>query len=96
MLLFISLFNIIGVLKPDLVTICLPGSNYIELFKRKNLSNNFQNHFMKGMIYRDGKFISVLSDVDASSLYEELPRRKKARQLQSRRKNKISISKKRG
>ncbi|HLO91362.1 MAG TPA: hypothetical protein VK172_09375 [Lentimicrobium sp.] len=51
---------------------------------------------MKGMIYRDGKFISVLSDVDASSLYEELPRRKKARQLQSRRKNKISISKKRG
>lgn len=34
---------------------------------------------MKGMIYRDGKFISVLSDTDPDTLYGELPRNKKAR-----------------
>ncbi len=32
---------------------------------------------MKGMIYRDGKFISVLTDTDTNSLYAELPRNKK-------------------
>lgn len=31
---------------------------------------------MKGMIYRDGKFISILEDRDPNELYEELPSRK--------------------
>ncbi len=35
---------------------------------------------MKGMIYRDGKFISVVSDTDPDTLYGELPRNKKTRE----------------
>lgn len=49
---------------------------------------------MKGMIYRDGKFISVLSDVDANTLYEELPRNKKKREDEARKKKKNAKKKK--
>lgn len=34
---------------------------------------------MKGMIYKDGKFISVLTDIETEDLYAELPRNKKAK-----------------
>lgn len=39
---------------------------------------------MKGMIYRDGKFISVLTDIETESLYAELPRNKKLREDKKR------------
>lgn len=49
---------------------------------------------MKGMIYRDGKFISVLSDMDANTLYEELPRNKKSRETKVKKKSKTIKAKK--
>lgn len=48
---------------------------------------------MKGMIYRDGKFISVLSDVDANTLYEELPRNKKKREDETKKKKGVKKKK---
>jgi hypothetical protein len=51
---------------------------------------------MKGMIYRDGKFISVLSDTDANTLYEELPRNKKSRGTKGKKKSKSTRLKKQG
>ncbi len=39
---------------------------------------------MKGMIYKDGKFISVLTDIETENLYAELPRHKKAKETQKR------------
>lgn len=43
---------------------------------------------MKGMIYKDGKFISVLTDIETESLYAELPRNKKKREEKSNNKKK--------
>lgn len=51
---------------------------------------------MRGMIYRDGKFISVLSDTDANTLYEELPRNKKSREIKSKKKSRLPKVKKQG
>lgn len=38
------------------------------------------------MVYRDGKFISVLADIETESLYAELPRNKKLREEKEKKK----------
>lgn len=45
------------------------------------------------MIYRDGKFISVLTDIETESLYAELPRNKKIREDKAKRKLKAKSKK---
>ncbi len=40
---------------------------------------------MKGMIYKDGKFISVLTEIETEQLYAELPRNKKAQKEKRKR-----------
>lgn len=49
---------------------------------------------MKGMIYKDGKFISVLTDIETESLYAELPRNKKKSDNKSGSKKKVAKAKK--
>lgn len=49
---------------------------------------------MKGMIYKDGKFISVLTETETESLYAELPRNKKKREEKSNNKKKTVKAKK--
>lgn len=48
---------------------------------------------MKGMIYKDGKFISVLTDIKTENLYEELPRNKKAKETKSNKRGRPSKKK---
>ncbi len=49
---------------------------------------------MKGMIYKDGKFISVLTETETESLYAELPRNKKKREEKTNNKKKTGKVKK--
>lgn len=46
------------------------------------------------MIYKDGKFISVLTDIETESLYAELPRNKKKSETKSNNKKKVTKAKK--
>lgn len=50
---------------------------------------------MKGMIYKDGKFISILTDMETESLYAELPRNKKKSEDKNSKKANASKTKKR-
>lgn len=45
------------------------------------------------MIYKDGKFISILTDTATETLYAELPRHKKKKESKSERKPKITKNK---
>lgn len=48
---------------------------------------------MKGMIFQDGKFISVLADIETDSVYGELPRHQKkakeSKEKKGKKENKI-------
>jgi|GEM_PF-6389682 len=43
---------------------------------------------MKGMVYRDGKFITILTDTDANALYEKPSVEKKTKGSKVKKKNK--------
>lgn len=49
---------------------------------------------MKGMIYKDGKFISILTETATETLYADLPRHKKQKETRSAKKTKTTKSKK--